>query len=359
MDVAPPAVDGREARFRITYLNLSDAPVAVALVARDNEDALRFSTKPDTPVIVPAGGGGPVSVHVVPKERKTFGEPHPYEIEFRGVQLGAEQAPNPLLVRRARFVHVPRYTARYLPVFLRRAPRWALLPPFVLLLLLLVFAGGRSVAIPAMKTVFTPTPHTRHLASTRPRRPQARVLAQTVFAPRPSIRRFALVHRRQGRPYELVWRTRAATHLTLNGRSVSCCRLVLHAPLHSVTYRLVATKGSRRTTARLHVVVDARTTDRHAFVLTTPHIARFAVHRRKGKLYVTWRVRNAVHVWLQGRPVSYTGERFVPPGTSWLHLVATNDVGIRRRRLHLAHSVPAATATPTLRPTRTPRRAGR
>src|SRR5918911_2717464 len=130
MDVAPPAVDGREARFRITYLNLSDAPVAVALVARDNEDALRFTAKPDTPVIVPAGGGGPVTVHVVPKERKTFGEHHPYEIEFRGVQLGAEQATNPLLARRARFVYVPRYKTRYLPRWVGRAPGGGLLPPF-------------------------------------------------------------------------------------------------------------------------------------------------------------------------------------------------------------------------------------
>src|SRR5919202_2849030 len=216
-----------------------------------------------------------------------------------------------------------------------------------------------------MKTAFTPTPPTRHLRATRPGRPQARVMAQTAFAPRPSIRRYTLVHRRQGRPYELVWRTRAATHVTLNGRSVSCCRLVLHAPLHSATYRLVATKRSRRATAQVHVVVDARTTDTHAFVLTTPHIARFAVHRRKGKLYVIWRVRNAVHVWLQGRPVPYAGERFVRRSTSWLSLVATNDVGIRRRRLRLAHPVPTATptprptATPTLRPTRTPRRAGR
>jgi hypothetical protein len=140
---------------------------------------------------------------------------------------------------------------------------------------------------------------------------------------------------------------------------------MLRAPLHSATYRLVATKGSRRATAQLHVVVDARTTDTHALVLTTPDIARFAVHRRKGKLYVTWRVRNAVHVWLQGRPVSYTGDGLVPPGTSWLRLVAANDVGIRQRRLRPAHSVPAATPTPrpteppTLRPTRMLRRAGR
>jgi hypothetical protein len=152
--------------------------------------------------------------------------------------------------------------------------------------------------------------------------------------------------------------------VTLDGRSVSCCKLVLHAPLHRATYRLAATNGSRRATAQLHVVVDARTTDTHAFVLTTPRIARFAVHRRKGKLYVTWRVRNAVHVWLQGRPVPYAGERIVPRSTSWLRLVAANDVGIRRRRLHLAHSVPATptarpTATPTFHPTRTPPRAER
>jgi hypothetical protein len=158
MDVAPAAVEGREACFRITYLNLSHAPVAVALVAHDQDNGLHFSTKPDAPVIVPAGGGGPVSVHVVPKVRRTIGEPHPYEIEFRGVQLGAEQVSNPFLVRRARFVCVPRYPARYLPVWLRRAPGWALLPPVVLLFLLLVLAGGRTVPIPAMKAALTPTP---------------------------------------------------------------------------------------------------------------------------------------------------------------------------------------------------------
>jgi hypothetical protein len=318
---------------------------------------LRFSTKPDAPVIVPAGGGGPVSVHVVPKVRTTIGELHPYEIVFRGVQLGAEQATNPFLVRRARFVCVPRYTARSLPVWLRRAPGWALLPPLVLLLLLLVFAGGRTQPIPAMKTAHKATPPTRHLSATRPRRPQERVMAQTVVVPLPSIRRFTLVHRGQGQTYELVWQTHAATHVTLDGRPVSCCRRELYAPLHSATYRLVATNGSRRATADLHVVVDARTTDTQAFVLTTPDIATFAVRPRYGKLYVTWRVRNAMHVWLQGRPVAYAGEGFVRRlsrrSTSWLRLVATNDVGIQQRLLRLPHPVwpetpkPPPTATPT------------
>jgi hypothetical protein len=359
MDVTPAAVEGREARFRITYLNLSHAPVAVALVAHDHENGLHFSTMPDAPVIVPAGGGGPVSVHVVPKVRKTIGELHPYEIEFRGVQLGAEQATNPLLVRRARFVYVPRYTSRYLPVWLRRAPGWALLLPFVLLFLLLVFAGGRTLASPARRAAIAPTPpRSRVVSATRPRRPQARVLARRVVVSLPSVRRFTLVHRLQGQPYELVWQTRAATHVTLDGRPVSCCSLVLTAPLHNATYRLVATNGSRRTTAQLHVVVDARATDSHAFVLTTPDVATFAVHRRKGKLYVTWRVRNAVHVRLQDRLVADAVEVLVWRGTSGLRLVASNDVGIRRRFISLARAGSTATprsrpgATPTSRPTR-------
>jgi hypothetical protein len=96
--------------------------------------------------------------------------------------------------------------------------------------------------------------------------------------------------------------------------------------------------------------VDARTTDRHAFVLTTPHIARFAVHRRKGKLYVTWRVRNAEQVRLQDRPVPDAGDVLVWPGTSLLRLEATNDVGVRQRVLRLARG--GSTATPTSRSSR-------
>jgi hypothetical protein len=360
MDVAPADVEGRKACFHITYLNLSQAPVAVALVARDHENGLRFSAEPDAPVIVPAGGGGPVTVHVVPKVRKTIGEPHPYEIEFRGVQLGAEQATHPCVVRRARFVYVPRYTARYLPVWLRRAPRWAVLLPCGLLLLLLAFAGGHTLASPATRTAVTPMrAPTRGASATRPGRgrPQARVMARTVFASLPSIRRFTLVHRHQGRPYELVWQTSDASHVTLDGRPVSTRgSLVLSAPLRSATHGLAATNGARRATAHVHVVVDARTTDTHALLLTTLDIATFAVHRRKGKLYVGWRVRDAVDVRLQGRLVAHAGDGLVPPGVSWLRLVARNDVGIRQRLLHLAGPMPAAmprprsTATPTAPP---------
>jgi hypothetical protein len=170
-----------------------------------------------------------------------------------------------------------------------------------------------------------------------------------------------LVHSGRGQPYVLVWQTRGATQATLNGRPVAPRdRVALRAPLHSATYRLVATSGARGATASLRLVVDGHTPDRHAFVLTTPDIATFTVLRRKGQLEAIWRVRDAVHVWLQGRLVSSTGAAPVPAGASWLRLVASNDVGSRQRLLRLVRLVPPATprprraATPTPRPTATP-----
>jgi hypothetical protein len=151
-----------------------------------------------------------------------------------------------------------------------------------------------------------------------------------------------------------VWQTSDVQTVTLDGRPVSTHgALVLPAPLHSATYRLVATNGARRATAYLHVVVDALTTDRHAFVLARPDIATFAVRRRHGQRYAIWLVRHAVSVQLQGRPVASVGERLILPGASTLRLVARNDVGSRQSLLPLAP--PGPTATPTARPTHTRR----
>jgi hypothetical protein len=142
--------------------------------------------------------------------------------------------------------------------------------------------------------------------------------------------------------------------VTLDGRLVSARgSQVLQAPVHSATYRLAATNGTRRATASLHLVVDALTTDAHAFVLTTPDIATFTLQRRKGQLYAIWLVRNAVHVRLGDRLVASAGAERVPAGASWLRLVASNDVGSRQRLLqHFASLVPPA--RPTRQRTTTP-----
>src|SRR5207237_4713580 len=115
----------------------------------------------------------------------------------------------------ARFVYVPRYTARRLPVWLRRAPRWAVLLALVPLVLLLLVAGGRTLARPVTQPAATPPAPTRAVARLQPTRPRATVPGVTLS--RPSIRRFTVVHRRRGQPYELVGQMRGAAHATLDG----------------------------------------------------------------------------------------------------------------------------------------------
>jgi hypothetical protein len=358
MDVQPAEVEGHEATFRITFVNRSPTPIPVQLSASDHEDQLRFRIEPEDTVIVPAGeAADPITVHVAPKGREAMGRPQRHQLEFRGLLLGREHTANSSLVGQAHFTYVPRYAPRWQPASLRWAQRWAVLLP-LLLLLLLVLAGGRILALPATRPAATPAPTpTRAVSSVQPTRPRATV--QVVTPPRPSIRLFTFVHRRWGQPYELVWQTSDAAHVTLDGRPVSARgSQVLQAPLHSATYRLAATNGTRRATASLHLVVDALTTDAHAFVLTTPDIATFTLQRRKGQLYAIWLVRNAAHVRLQDRLVPRAGAERVPTGATWLRLVASNDVGSRQRLLLLPRLAPAARPT-RQRPTAVVRRHSR
>jgi hypothetical protein len=262
MSVQPTEVEGRAATFRLTYHNHSSAPAAVALTAQDRDEGLRFRCEPAEPVIVPAGSACSVMVHVVPKVREAVGVPHAYAIVFRALQVWPLRESNPDLVREARFTYVPPLSTRapaMVPAWLRRLPLWTLPLPFVLLVLLLVLAASRTRASP----------------TTQPPWPRPKVTSPTLALSRPSIGRFTLIHPHQGQPYELVWQTSQAQHVTLDGRPVAAGgAVVLQAPLHSALYRLVAMNGSRRATAHLHVVVDARTTDPRAFVLTAPDIAR-------------------------------------------------------------------------------------
>src|SRR2546421_2035055 len=194
MHVQPTEIVGRKGVFRITLLNQMNQPVYVVLAARDNEDGLRFRIEPEDAVIVPAGElAGPITVRVVPKVRTLMGEPHPYEIEFDGQTPWSEDESTPALVQRARFTYVPRYTTRLLPLWLRRAPGWALLLPLVLLIPLLVFAGARTLASPSTRVALTPTPAPPRVVPVvqppGPRVPaQGRVLSPSI----PSIRRLGL-----------------------------------------------------------------------------------------------------------------------------------------------------------------------
>jgi hypothetical protein len=116
---------------------------------------------------------------------------------------------------------------------------------------------------------------------------------------------------------------------------------------------LIVTSDQPIVVERVHYAGNGGGSAKH----TTPEIATFAVLRRKGQLEAIWRVRDAAHVWLQGRLVSSSGAMRVPAGASSLRLEASNDVGSRQRLLHLvppAAPRPRPTATPTAPPTATP-----
>ena len=271
MDVQPTEVAGRAATFRLTYHNHSPAPVALALLAHASEEGVRFRPEPAEPVVVPGDRVGSVVVHVVPKVRPLVGVPQAYGIVFRALPLWTMPQGTVELVRAARFTYVPYVRLPALaraPVWVRRLPAWTGVLALVLLVLFLVLARGRSLATATRTAVIrTPAPPgaMQAVPPVPPGRPRAAAQGRTRGLSRPSIGRFTLVHRRQGQPYALVWQTSDVKTVTRDGRPVSAqSALVLPAPLHSATYRLVATNGARRATAQLHVVVDARTTDRHA-----------------------------------------------------------------------------------------------
>jgi len=187
----------------------------------------------------------------------------------------------------------------------------------------------------------------------------------------PAIDRFDVVHQRADQPYQLIWRTRDAVTVTLNGQRVGTSgALILRSPVRSMVYHLVAGNADGQTTALMRIDVrPALAPPARAVVLVTPRILAFALRLRKdmGKTIVTWRVHDAVRVWLQGTVVPPVGEMELPPGTSELHLRAINDVGVEDRVLRITHPsplptptrastiAPTATAMPTLAATATAR----
>lgn len=153
MDVLPAEHEGREAVFRVTFLNNSNSAATLNLAARDNEEGLRFQADPSGPIIVPAGGQSIVNLRVTPKRSPFFGAAHPYEIELRAPQAGDTGVDpflddvDPALLRQARFIYVPPSAGLVLPPWVRRLPGWAIMLALLLLVLLLVLAG-RKLAQP-------------------------------------------------------------------------------------------------------------------------------------------------------------------------------------------------------------------
>jgi hypothetical protein len=360
MDVQPADATGRDATFQIAFLNQAPAPAAVALAARDSDDALCVHIEPPDPVVVPPGATAALAtVHVRPKGRRNGDRPQRYEIEFRARRVEAAPLGAPALVAHARFTYVPRPALLRRPAWLRRLPVSTLALMLTLLLVLLLqayLATQPTAAPPAVPTPVLPTVTPRPSAA-----PVSDIRGDV-----PSIQSFTLVQTQPSRTYMLVWQTRNARSVMLNGQPVAPQgRRALSPPLASTTYQLVARHGRLRATAQVSIVlrpatsgtrarVSSATPSTHAFVLTLPRIVTFALQRRMDKLFVVWQARDAAQVWLQTQAVPSSGERLVPPGTSVLWLTARNAVGSARRSLQLPRATVTATPIPTVTATPLP-----
>jgi len=97
--------------------------------------------------------------------------------------------------------------------------------------------------------------------------PSSAVTPVTLRAP--SITTFEVRHDRSGQRYRLVWGTRAALHVTLDGRLVGKQGHVLPPlPLRSHTYILAAVNDVGRVTARVDVVVPAVASQSRSYTVT-------------------------------------------------------------------------------------------
>ena len=218
----------------------------------------------------------------------------------------------------------------------RRVPVWAVLPAIALALLLAI-VGARTLAAPTPRTGPVTTP-TAPAATARPT-PHGQVKGVAVRVPR--IDRFVLVPGSGGQPTYLIWQTHNATQVTLDSRPVPAKgSLALRALDPGTIYRLIARNGPRGTVAQVRVAI-----------VRLPRIVAFALRRSAGRLYVTWQVRDAHTVRVQGQPAPLAGERPVPPSVVVVRLVASNAAGSDQQVL----VVPRPTPSPTSRPTATAR----
>lgn len=83
------------------------------------------------------------------------------------------------------------------------------------------------------------------------------LVVRTLAIHLPAIAQFALQPPRSGRPYALIWRTRNALRVTLNGAAVAASgSLALQPPIHAGHYVLIAANDRGQVTSRVEVVVQ-------------------------------------------------------------------------------------------------------
>ena len=301
----------------------------------------------------------------MPKVRETIGEPHPYEIEFRGVRAEAPEEVDPQLVRQARFTYVPRYSALVIPPWLRRLPLWALILLLLLLVLLLFFAGnGVTRAAIAITTHPSPTsrPTATHMptatvtpiAPTPTHVPTATATAippTATTAPLPAVGSFKLIPGAHG-AMTLAWTVTGAGTVTLNDQQVAPrgSRSLPHVTT-AMTFVLRATSASGTVTRFLQVkfphpapptIVPLPTVQLGLPVINFASVVDPQTTQRS----LTWTVSGAQTVTLNGAGVNLTGRLTVAPSAVGSYVLqASNKLGTVQSTLTLVAGTPVASGT--------------
>ncbi len=315
MDVLPYQCEGRAGAFRVVVVNASNAAATIDLTMRDDQEGLRFQPEPEGPLTVPAGGESAVTIAVVPTVRETIGVPHPYQIEFRGVNVGGDGgdgAPDPLLMRPAVFTFVPRYTALSLPRWIRRLPTWAL-RLLALLLLLLLLGTGAGLAQVLGK------PAASHAA--------APIQTRRPTGPLPQIKQLTV----QVGPHGALlarWAVAGTTDVRLNGRAVAPSGQQAQHVTKLITLVLVARGAGGTVTQMLRVAPRPVAVALPASALTLPVIHFTArTDPRTRQVALVWSVTGAQATLLNNTPVTATAHKVITPGQTTYVLRASNGLG--------------------------------
>ena len=289
MEVRPSMAQGRSAAFRIMWHNHTNAAITVELEARDTEEGLRYRIEPEGGVEVAAGSSQTVEVAVRPEHRETIGEPHRYQITFRGLRPGTTDLLDGGLARPAQFTYLPRLRALALPAWLRRLPMWALLLLLLLAFLLVFLAGNRA------------GPHI--LAS-----PLPTATARPVAAKLPRVGRFAIRNGPGGAT--LAWAVDGARSVRIDGATVapSGQEAVAQLPDGPIVLEASGADGSAVKLLSLPRPIVRTLPTAH---LQMPSIDRFRQQTgaQKGVAELVWHSTGADVVTLDGVAVALGGHK--------------------------------------------------
>ncbi len=163
MTLTPLRVTGRSATFGVTIQNLMSWPAPVTLEVSDAEDALAIDCTPDNVVMVQPGVPCTVSVRAMPRTRPTGNALRAFDVTIRARLPGQSEA-HAIITRQVRVAFARGFSRLGLP-------RWAILIPLVLALIVLAGLAARMLATRSPHTVTRPGIAAGAAPPSRPRRP--------------------------------------------------------------------------------------------------------------------------------------------------------------------------------------------